>query len=125
MQDTGLLVSMFEKGIQASILNDDNLYINEGAILENVFGSEIMTRYEDLMYFERKSKLEIDFILNIDGVATAIEVKSGNNKQAKSLKSIIQNYKTITRYIKFEKGTEIYIDKDNIEHYPLFMIMFI
>ena len=77
------------------------------------------------MYFEKKSKLEIDFILNIDGKVTALEIKSGNNKQAKSLKSIIDNYKTVTRYIKLEKNTNIYVDEDNIEHYPLFMIMFI
>jgi hypothetical protein len=84
-----------------------------------------MTKYGDLMYFERKSKLEIDFMLNIDGYVTAIEVKSGNNKQAKSLNSIIQNYKTVTRYMKFEKDTNIYVDENKIEHYPLFMVMFI
>lgn len=48
-------------------------------------------------------KIEIDFILNIDGEVTALEIKSGNNEQAKKLKSIIDNYKTVTRYIKLEK----------------------
>lgn len=124
MRDTGLLISMLEEGIQKFILEDD-LYINEGAILENVFASEIATKYSKLMYFERKSKLEIDFILNLDGYVTAIEVKSGNNKQAKSLISIIKNYKTVKRYMKFEKNCNIYVDSDKIEHYPLFMIMFI
>lgn len=124
MRDTGLLVSMLEEGTQKAIL-DDNLYINEGALLENICAEEISTRYNKLMYFERKSTLEIDFILNIDGKATAIEVKSGNNKQAKSLTSIAQNYKTVTRYMKFEKDANIFVDEENIEHYPLFMIMFI
>ena len=102
MRDTGLLISMLEEGTQKAILNDD-IYINQGAILENVVASEIATRYNKLMYFERKSKLEIDFILNLGGKVTAIEVKSGNNKQAKSLNSILANYKTVTRYMKFEK----------------------
>jgi predicted AAA+ superfamily ATPase len=124
MADTGLLISMLETGTQKAILDDD-LYINEGGLLENVCGSEIANKYDKLMYFERKSKLEMDFILNIDGKVTAIEIKSGNNKQAKSLDSIIKNYKTVTRYIKFEKDTNIYIDDKKIEHYPLFMIMFI
>ncbi len=124
MRDTGLLVSMLEEGTQKAIL-DDNLYINEGALLENICAEEISTRYNKLMYFERKSTLEIDFILNIDGKATAIEVKSGNNKQAKSLASIAKNYKTVTRYMKFEKEANIFVDEENIEHYPLFMIMFI
>lgn len=124
VRDIGLLVSLFESGVQKDILND-NLYINEGAILENVCAEEIKIKYDKVMYFEKKSKLEIDFILNIDGKVTALEIKSGNNKQAKSLKSIIDNYKTVTRYIKLEKNTNIYVDEDNIEHYPLFMIMFI
>lgn len=124
MKDTGLLVAMLEEGIQKAIL-DENLYINQGALLENICASELATRHDKLMYFERKSKLEIDFILNLAGIVTAIEVKSGNNKQAKSLNSIIQNYKTVTRYIKFERDCNIYKDNKNIEHYPLFMIMFL
>ena len=124
MRDTGLLVSMLEEGTQKAILQDD-LYINQGALLENVCAEEISTRHNKLMYFERKSTLEIDFILNIDGKVTAIEVKSGKNKQAKSLKSIIQNYKTVTRYMKFEDNCNIYKDEEKVEHYPLFMIMFL
>ncbi len=124
MRDTGLLISMYEEGIQKDILNDE-LYINEGAILENVCAEEIQTRYSDVMYYEKKSKLEMDFILNINGIVTAIEVKSGNNKQSKSLNSIINNYKTVSRYIKLEKDTNIYVDSLGIEHYPLFMMMFI
>lgn len=124
VRDTGLLMAMYEEGIQKDILNDE-LYINEGAILENVCAEEIQTRYTDVMYFEKKSSLEIDFILNIDGIVTAIEVKSGNNKQSKSLNSIINNYKTVSRYIKLEKDTNIYVDDFGIEHYPLFMMMFI
>lgn len=124
MRDTGLLISMLEEGTQKAIL-DNNLAINEGAILENVFSAEIATKHDKLMYFERKSKLEIDFILNLNGIVTAIEVKSGNNKQAKSLASIATNYKTVSRYMKFEKDCNIYKDFEKIEHYPLFMIMFI
>ena len=108
---------MLEEGTQKAILNDD-IYINQGAILENVVASEIATRYNKLMYFERKSKLEIDFILNLGGKVTAIEVKSGNNKQAKSLNSILANYKTVTRYMKFEKDCNVYVDEKilNIIH---------
>ena len=124
VRDTGLLMSMYENGVQKDILNDE-LYINEGAIIENVCAEEIQTRYDNIMYYEKKSQLEIDFILNIDGVVTAIEVKSGNNKQSKSLNSIVHNYKTVSRYIKLEKDSNIYVDSLGIEHYPLFMIMFI
>jgi len=124
MRDTGLLLAMMETGIQKSIYNE-NLYINEGGIIENICASELNNHYGNLYYFEKKSKLEIDFIANINGIATAIEIKSGNNRKAKSLQSIIDNYKTVKRYIKFENINNIYIEENNIEHYPLFMIMFI
>lgn len=124
MKDTGLLISMLEDGTQSALMND-GLYINKGGILENIFAQELASRYDRLMYFEKAGKLEIDFILNLNGVVTAIEAKSGNNKQSKSLYSILDNYKTVRRCIKFEKDCNVYIDDKGIEHYPLFMIMFI
>ncbi len=124
MRDTGLLTSMLDVEVPKAILNDE-LQVNEGGILENVCAEEIMTKHEEVMYFERRGKLEIDFVMNIEGVATAVEVKSGNDKQAKSLKSIIENYKTVKRYIMLERGTRIYQDELGIEHYPLFMMMWL
>ena len=124
MKDTGLLLSTMENNIYKSVINND-IYVNEGALLENVCASELSTRYNKILYYEKKSKLEIDFILNIDGYVVALEVKSGNNRQSKSLDSMINNYKTVERYIKLENDNKIYVDKKNIEHYPLFMIMFL
>lgn len=124
VQDVGLLVSMLDSSIKLNLLNED-LYINEGSIIENVCAMHLSKRKDKLTYFEKKSKLKIDFVLNINGEVTAIEVKSGNNKKAKSLDSIIQNYKTVSRYMMFELDTNIYIDEKKVEHYPLFMIMFI
>ena len=124
MKDTGLLISMLEDGTQSALINE-GLYINKGGILENIFAQELASRYDRLMYFERPGKLEVDFVLNINGIVTAIEAKSGNNKQSKSLYSVINNYKTIKRYIKFEKDSNIFVDGKGIEHYPLFMIMFL
>ena len=124
MRDPGLLMSMLDLDTPKAII-DNNLQINEGGILENVCAEEIVTRYEEATYFERRGKLEIDFVLNIDGQATAVELKSGNTKMAKSLKSIVQNYATVTRYIMLEKDTRIYRDEDGVEHFPLFMMMFL
>lgn len=124
MKDTGLLVSMLDSSIRVNLFNKD-LFINEGSIIENVCASMLTNRKDTLTYFEKKSKLEIDFVINLNGVVTAIEVKSGNNTKAKSLDSIIENYKTVKRYMKFERDTNVYVDEKGIEHYPLFMIMFI
>jgi len=124
MRDTGLLVSMLDLEAPRAIL-DGKLEINEGALLENVCAEEIMSRYGDVTYFERRGKLEIDFVMDIEGAATAVELKSGKDKQAKSLKSIIENYRTVKRYIMLEQGVEIYEDEQGIEHYPLFMMMWL
>jgi len=70
--------------------------------------------------YERAVELfPLDFVLNIAGQATALEVSSGRTRLAKSLISIIDNYKTVTRYIMLESGNEIYRDEKAIEHYPL------
>ena len=68
-------------------------------------------------YFNNGS-LEIDFITVMGGNVGAIEVKSGNNKQSKTLKSLKTKYK-VARLIKFETGN-VHRDDTGIEHYPLF-----
>ena len=52
-------------------------------------------------------------------------LESPHKNLHKLTKKCIQNYKTVTRYMKFENDSNIYKDEENIEHYPLFMIMFI
>lgn len=61
VRDTGLLMSMYEEGIQKDILNDE-LYINEGAILENVCAEEIQTRYNDV--YINKSRYDMKGVRN-------------------------------------------------------------
>lgn len=124
VRDTGLLMSMMEDGNQEAILNND-LFINEGSIVENVSAEMFAKSGKKLTYFEKKSTLEIDFVFNLGGVSTAIEIKSGKNLLSKSMDSIIANYKCVGRYIKLESETNIYIDERGIEHYPLFVAMFI
>ena len=118
----GFLYQFF--AVQKSIWEKDYT-VNAGSILENVFAQEIYSRYRSLTFFERKGTLEIDFIANIDGDISAIEVKSGKHTQSKSLSSIKQNYKTVSRRIRFEPGTEPTVDEKGTELYPLFMSMFI
>lgn len=124
MRDTGLLVSMLDYDIVKAIFSAD-IKVNEGGIVENVVAEEIYSRYEDITFFERRGKLEIDFVLNVDGVVAAVEIKSGNDRQDKSLRSVIENYKTVKRQIKFELRDDIVVDELGIKHYPLFMVMFL
>ena len=75
-----------------------------------------------LYYYERDSKLEIDFIIRYNKQAVAVEVKSADNTKAKSMASMMQSGQ-VKHGIKLSSknvgGTE------QIDSYPLYMAMFI
>jgi len=121
LKDTGLMVSMMENGLGISLLNDD-LFVNEGAIAENIVAEMLRKNDYELNYFERKGTLEIDFVINKDGKAIALEVKSGNNRRAKSLDVVMKDYKI--KGMMFE-NTNVYVDEKGIEHFPIFAAAFI
>ncbi len=123
MKDTGLLMSMLEQGARVAFLDGDNK-INRGGIVENLTADALVKKGIELTYFERKGKLEVDFILNPGGIVTALEVKSGNNRQSKSLETVMSEKYGVKRGIKLE-NTNIYVDEDNVEHYPLFAAAFL
>jgi predicted AAA+ superfamily ATPase len=91
MSDTGLLVSLLEDGSQADIING-NLGIYKGAIYENVIADVFTKLGKRLYYFEYRNELEVDFFIRYAGVATAVEVKSADNKKSKSMKSVMANH---------------------------------
>lgn len=121
MNDTGLLVSMLEEGSQKDII-DGNLGIYKGAIYENII-AEIFTKLgKKLYYFEYRNKMEIDFFIRRDSIATAVEVKSAENTKAKSMTNIINNWH-VKRGIKLSgkniRGNGV------VDNYPLYMAMFL
>lgn len=123
LKDTGLLMSMMEEGVAAAVL-DGSLGINKGAIIENLVAEMISKNGRPLTYFERRGTLEIDFVLNMGGRIAAIEVKSGNNRQSKSLDVIMSDMYRVDRGIKMEP-TNVHTDDNGIEHYPIFAAAFL
>ncbi len=123
MNDTGLLISMYEDSTADSILNG-NLGIFKGAIYENIIAECLRKNDRWLYYFSPSSQKEIDFILNIGGEVIALEVKAGDNTKSKSLNSLIQNY----RY-HVNKGIRLSVknvgDDSVIAAYPLYMAFII
>ncbi|MCL2137402.1 MAG: AAA family ATPase [Coriobacteriia bacterium] len=91
LNDTGLLVSMLEDGSQADII-EGKLGIYKGAIYENIIADIFTKNNKRLYYFEYRNSLEIDFVIRHLGVATAMEVKSADNKKSKSMRSVMQNH---------------------------------
>ena len=120
LNDSGLLAGMMDPSISKALITGDRR-VNKGAIMENrVASCLVCCGYTP--YFFDNGHLEIDFIVDIGSNVTAMEIKSGNNNRAKSLRSIKDNY-NVKRRIKFE-FTDIYVDDDGVEHYPLFACAF-
>ena len=86
MADTGLLVSMLDRGIYSDIMSGD-LHTYKGAVFENAVSDILSKNGIDLYYYAKNSGLEIDFISSHAGKPCLIEVKSytGNTKSAKTV----------------------------------------
>jgi predicted AAA+ superfamily ATPase len=121
MKDTGLLTSMMESNVPFALLKGD-MAVNEGAIIENAAADAIAKHGYALTYFETKGTLEVDFVLNIGGVATALEVKSGDNTKSKSL-SVVMDKHGVKKGMKFWRGN--IGSEGDVECYPLFALAFI
>ena len=122
MADIGLLVSMLEDGAQKDIINGD-LGIYKGALYENAVADMLAKAGKNLYYFERNSKLEIDFMIRFEDKTTALEVKSSGNRKSKSMDSLIEHY-GVSQGIKLA-ASNIGRQGDAVRVLPLYMAMFL
>lgn len=125
MLDTGVLIQMLGDGTRNAMMDDD-LSVNEGAVAENLVCSMLVKNGVTPYYYERNKEMEIDFIAEIGSELCAIEVKSGKNRRAASLRKLRESDSgdQVTRWIKFEYGN-IMVSQDGVEHYPLFCASFV
>ena len=121
MRDTGLLVAMLDEGSAEDII-DGNLGIYKGAIYENIVADIFAKSGKKLYYYEKDSKLEIDFFIRYQKTATAVEVKSAEKATSKSMTSIIQNH-GVKHGIKL--SAKNVSGNDTVESLPLYMAMFL
>ncbi len=125
LSDTGLLLNAYGDKARLAIYNGDHSY-NFGAVTENAVADCLVKCGKKLFYYNNskgEGKMELDFLLDFwDGVAV-LEVKSGSNRSAASL-SKVGNYFQVARKIMIEESN-IYVDKNGIEHYPIFASAFI
>lgn len=78
MVDTGLLCSQLLRKMQFQVMNGD-IAINEGALTENFVACTLASQGISLHYYDKKSKLELDFIIPDGDGISIIEVKSGDD----------------------------------------------
>ncbi|MDR1422869.1 MAG: ATP-binding protein [Coriobacteriales bacterium] len=121
MRDTGLLVSMLENGAQADVLAG-NLGIYKGALYENIVADIFGKAGKRLYYYEYRSFIEMDFIIQQSSETTAVEVKSAEHTKSKSLNALLNNY-GVKRGIKL--STKNVGLTERVGSYPLYMAMFL
>ena len=89
LTDIGLLVAMLEDGVTDAILSR-NLGMSKGMIYEAFVADSLYKRGGSLYYFAKNTGLKLDFVINIKGDSTILEVKAVNGN-AKSAKTVLKN----------------------------------
>lgn len=119
MTDTGILSSMLDEDIAEKFMRRDS-HSDYGILMENAIACALMKNGHPLYFYGKpNSTLEIDFILSIHGEVYGIEVKSGRDKRAKSLKSAYVEQHMFKHAMKISDGN-IFTDENGIENLPLF-----
>ncbi|MEN8249750.1 MAG: ATP-binding protein [Bacteroidota bacterium] len=94
LHDVGLLAA--ELNISSDLIISPSALFSEynGAFIENFIAQELRYYgYEKLFYWTSKSNAEVDFLLEGDNSIYPVEVKSGMNRNIKSLRSYADKYK--------------------------------
>jgi predicted AAA+ superfamily ATPase len=125
MLDTGLLCAMTMDGIQSAVLSGD-IRINEGAIAENAVAVALRKRGTPLYYYDKKTRMELDFIFKDKGSLSVIEVKSGDSyrRHAALDNAYADNPEKFARRIVLCKGN-VETGASGVLYLPLYMAMFI
>lgn len=127
LHDTGLLCRQSLQNLQFAILNGD-IAINEGALTENFVAAELAKHGHKLHYYDRKSRTELDFLIEAPEGIVIIEVKSGSNYKRHpslntALSAVSPNNKGVSRGIVLcDYNMET---ADSITYLPLYMTMFL
>ncbi len=97
--------------------------VDRGNLNENFVANHLLKREATLNYWRTKSSAEVDFILNKDGISSAIEVKSILNvdKVNKALISFKEKYSP-KKIIVLSENHYSFDKKRNILFFPLFFI---
>ena len=96
----------------------------KGGLYECAIADALYKKGYELYYYKNETtKKELDFVIQIDGQAVPIEVKSGNGR-ATSLNSIVKKEKAIPYAYKFIDGN-IGAGEDGVITLPLYMASFL
>ena len=124
MNDVGLLAAQYMNGIQLKLLNGET-DINFGAVFENFVAQELVTHGFEPKYYNSSKHGEIDFIVEHDGHAVPIEVKSGKHYARHSALSRLMSdpeYDFPQAFVFNDKASKT---EDRISYLPIYLLPFL
>lgn len=122
LNDTGLLLAFYNQNLSNEIING-NLGVFKGGVFENVVAQCLLDNELEIYYYQKSDNLEIDFITCFGNKIIPIEVKSGKNTKAISIKNIIE--KENLDYGIILSMNNLNCSNQKVKYIPLYMIMFL
>jgi len=121
LHDTGLLSAMLN--LEPSVILEPTKLFSEynGAFTENFVAQEMVaSNCKDLFYWTSKVEAEVDFIIEKQNKIYPVEVKSGMNRNKKSLISYENKYKPELMY---RLSPRNFIQSDKFINLPLYAVV--
>lgn len=122
LNDTGLLLAFYKQNLSNEIING-NLGVFKGGIFENIVAQSLTDNELDIYYYQKTDNIEIDFITYLNNKIIPIEVKSGRNTKAISIKNIVEKEKL--EYGIILSMNNLNCSNQKIKFIPLYMTMFL
>ena len=122
LNDTGLLLALYSENVSFEIING-NLGVFKGGVFENVIAKCLIDNGLDIYYYQKADRLEVEFVVYIDNKIVPIEVKSGHNTKATSLKNVIEAENLDYGIVLSQNNLNT--ENDKIKFLPLYMVMFL
>ena len=120
--DVGLLGALSEIEPAQMLLSNVAIKEYKGALTENYVLCQLKCVSDLFAYYYSRddSKLELDFVVQHNGVVTPVEVKAEENLRSKSLSSFLSTHPDL-RAIRFSMSK--YIEQDRITNVPLYAVV--
>lgn len=120
MLDVGLLGQQMLVPAENILIGDNVFSEYKGAFTEQYVFSQMVTAGIPIHYFSSNdSRVEVDFVVQIDGDIFPIEAKAEENVRSKSLKTYVEKYSGL-KGIRF--SMKPYVDQGWMENVPLYAI---
>ena len=124
LSDVGMLTTLYGRSTKLRLMSDE-ANINYGALYENAAAQELAAHGYKLYYYNSKKYGELDFVIEHNGAALPLEVKSGKSYQRHSaLNNVLEvsNFGINEAFVLSNYNVEV---RGKVVYYPIYMLMFI